>query len=182
MSALFCLRVLFEEILLKPLISVWQRHWLPIDVDFLFRQGNGPLSFFRKLITMIPIPRQGKMEPKTNNNTTLNKVTLLFLCIPVSPGRSRVIWSFPRNFANSLAGIIPRWYQHITNNLVLDSDLYLLHLLVILVHPYYMFMMCCNFERKSSCFKWGLESSKFSIMLRWAGIYLSAFCVRCHTN
>lgn len=142
------MRVLFEDILLKPLISLSQSHWLPIDVDFLFWQGNGPLSFFGKLSTMLlTILRQGKTEPKTDDNT-LNKITLLFLCIPVSPGRSRVIWSFPRNFATSLAAVIPKWYQHITNNLVLDSDLYLLHLLVILVRPYYMFTISCNFERK----------------------------------
>lgn len=119
-------------------------------------QGNSPLSFFRKLSTMLlTILGQGKMEPKTDTNT-LKKVTLLFLCIPVSPGRSRVIWSFPRNFATSLASIIPTWYQHITNNLVLDSDMYLLHLLVIFIHPCHMFMLCCNFQRTGcSCFKRG---------------------------
>ncbi|KAG0614122.1 hypothetical protein M758_6G152500 [Ceratodon purpureus] len=57
------------------------------------------------------------------------KVSLIFICIPVSPGRSRLIWSFPRNFFTTGFKIIPPWVTHMTNNLVLDSDLLLLHLL-----------------------------------------------------
>lgn len=52
---------------------------------------------------------------------------LMFFCIPVSPGRSRLIWSFPRNFAVWLDQIVPRWVFHIGQNLILDSDMYLLH-------------------------------------------------------
>ncbi|XP_057539027.1 protochlorophyllide-dependent translocon component 52, chloroplastic-like [Amaranthus tricolor] len=52
---------------------------------------------------------------------------LVFICIPVSPGKSRLIWSFPRNFAVWLDKIIPKWVFHLNQNLVLDSDLYLLH-------------------------------------------------------
>lgn len=52
---------------------------------------------------------------------------LVFFCVPVSPGRSRLIWTFPRNFAVWLDQIVPRWVFHLGQNLVLDSDLYLLH-------------------------------------------------------
>ncbi|KAL1544633.1 Flavonoid 8-hydroxylase 1, chloroplastic [Salvia divinorum] len=39
----------------------------------------------------------------------------------------RLIFAAPRNFAIWLDWIIPRWVLHMTPNLILDSDLYLLH-------------------------------------------------------
>ncbi|XP_074294153.1 protochlorophyllide-dependent translocon component 52, chloroplastic-like [Silene latifolia] len=52
---------------------------------------------------------------------------LIFICIPVSPGKCRAILVFPRNFMQWIDKIIPRWAFHIVHNLVLDSDLKLLH-------------------------------------------------------
>ncbi|KAM1340986.1 hypothetical protein ACFX2F_005492 [Malus domestica] len=52
---------------------------------------------------------------------------LIFICIPVSPGNSRLISTFPRNFGIWIDKIVPRWMFHIGQNLVLDSDIYLLH-------------------------------------------------------
>ena len=54
-------------------------------------------------------------------------LVMVFICVPVSPGRSRLIWTFPRNFAVLVEKIVPRWVFHIGQNLILDSDLYLLH-------------------------------------------------------
>ncbi|KAL1155341.1 hypothetical protein V6Z11_A08G017600 [Gossypium hirsutum] len=45
----------------------------------------------------------------------------------VSPGNSRLIWIFLRKFGVWIDQIVPRWMFHIGVNLVLDSDLYLLH-------------------------------------------------------
>ncbi|OVA19583.1 Pheophorbide a oxygenase [Macleaya cordata] len=56
------------------------------------------------------------------------QMLLIFFCIPVGPGRSRVIWTFPRNFGVWLDKVVPRWMFHVGQNLILDSDLYLLHL------------------------------------------------------
>ncbi|KAL1544630.1 Flavonoid 8-hydroxylase 2, chloroplastic, variant 2 [Salvia divinorum] len=56
------------------------------------------------------------------------KSMLIFYCIPVSPGRSRLISAATRNFAVWLDLIIPRWVFHMTPNLIIDSDLYLLHM------------------------------------------------------
>ena len=53
---------------------------------------------------------------------------LIFFCIPVSPGSSRLIWSFPRNFGHWIDKVVPRWVFHMGQNLVIDSDLYLLHI------------------------------------------------------
>ncbi|XP_059429735.1 protochlorophyllide-dependent translocon component 52, chloroplastic-like [Corylus avellana] len=55
------------------------------------------------------------------------KFALIFICIPVSPGSSRLIWSFPRNFGHWIDKVVPRWIFHVGQNLILDSDLYLLH-------------------------------------------------------
>ncbi|KAK4764183.1 hypothetical protein SAY87_013621 [Trapa incisa] len=56
-----------------------------------------------------------------------SKMALIFICVPVSPGKSRLIWVFPRNFSQWIDRVIPRWIFHIGQNLILDSDLYLLH-------------------------------------------------------
>ncbi|CAN1166179.1 Protochlorophyllide-dependent translocon component 52, chloroplastic [Linum perenne] len=59
-----------------------------------------------------------------------NKVTtaFVFLCIPVSPGHSRLIWASPRNFKLWVTKVVPRWMDHLGQNLVFDSDLRLLRL------------------------------------------------------
>lgn len=51
---------------------------------------------------------------------------MIFLCIPVSPGKSRLIW-VTRDFAIGVDQIIPRWIFHIRQNIVIDGDLYLIH-------------------------------------------------------
>uniref|UniRef100_A0A0D9XSZ6 Rieske domain-containing protein n=1 Tax=Leersia perrieri TaxID=77586 RepID=A0A0D9XSZ6_9ORYZ len=51
---------------------------------------------------------------------------LVFLCVPVTPGRSRLIWAFPRSAWPEK--IIPRWLHHFVTNAVFDSDMYLLHI------------------------------------------------------
>lgn len=56
------------------------------------------------------------------------QVGLVVYCLPVAPGKSRIVAQFPRNFAKSLHRLIPRWWEHIqTRNLVLDGDMILLH-------------------------------------------------------
>ncbi|PWZ37821.1 Protochlorophyllide-dependent translocon component 52, chloroplastic [Zea mays] len=52
---------------------------------------------------------------------------LVFFCILVGPGRSRVIWAFPRNVGVWLHHITPWWLYHVGQNLILDSDIFLLH-------------------------------------------------------
>ncbi|CAN0911019.1 Protochlorophyllide-dependent translocon component 52, chloroplastic [Linum grandiflorum] len=55
------------------------------------------------------------------------KTTFVFMCVPVSPGKSRLIWAFPRNFDHWVDKVVPRWFVHLNHNMVLDSDLNLLH-------------------------------------------------------
>lgn len=48
-------------------------------------------------------------------------------CIPVAPGKSRIIILFARNFAKTLFRLKPRWWEHIIErNLVIDGDMVLL--------------------------------------------------------
>lgn len=56
------------------------------------------------------------------------QVGLVTYCIPVAPGKSRIVAQFPRNFAKRLHQLTPRWWDHIkTRNSVLDGDMVLLH-------------------------------------------------------
>lgn len=56
------------------------------------------------------------------------QVGLVTYCIPVSPGKSRIVAQFPRNFAQQLHNWTPRWWNHLfVRNSVLDGDMILLH-------------------------------------------------------
>jgi phenylpropionate dioxygenase-like ring-hydroxylating dioxygenase large terminal subunit len=56
------------------------------------------------------------------------QIGLVTYCIPVAPGKSRIVAQFPRNFAKTLHRLMPRWWDHINNrNQVLDGDMILLH-------------------------------------------------------
>jgi phenylpropionate dioxygenase-like ring-hydroxylating dioxygenase large terminal subunit len=56
------------------------------------------------------------------------QVGLVTYCIPVAPGKSRIVAQFPRNFAKRLHHWVPRWWNHISvRNAVLDGDMILLH-------------------------------------------------------
>ncbi|MFS7966211.1 putative pheophorbide a oxygenase [Helianthus anomalus] len=50
------------------------------------------------------------------------------MCIPVSPSNNRLIFIFRRIFAIWSDRFIPRWMYHISQNLVIDLDMYLLHI------------------------------------------------------
>ncbi len=56
------------------------------------------------------------------------RIGLITYCIPVAPGKSRIVAQFARNFALRAHYLIPRWWEHIrTRNQVLDGDMILLH-------------------------------------------------------
>ncbi|CAL1388325.1 unnamed protein product [Linum trigynum] len=66
--------------------------------------------------------------PAGNNKESVpRKAALVFMSVPVSPGNSRHIWAFPRNFDIWVDKVLPRWMAHMATNIILDSDLYLLH-------------------------------------------------------
>jgi phenylpropionate dioxygenase-like ring-hydroxylating dioxygenase large terminal subunit len=56
------------------------------------------------------------------------QIGLVTYCLPVAPGKSRLVAQFPRNFAQKFHALTPRWWEHLqTRNLVLDGDMVLLH-------------------------------------------------------
>ncbi|MGH2413413.1 MAG: Rieske 2Fe-2S domain-containing protein, partial [Microcystaceae cyanobacterium] len=56
------------------------------------------------------------------------QVGLVTYCIPVAPGKSRIVAQFSRNFAKRLHDWTPRWWDHLSvRNSILDGDLILLH-------------------------------------------------------
>ncbi len=56
------------------------------------------------------------------------QIGLVTYCIPVAPGKSRIVAQFTRNFAKTLHQLTPRWWNHLNErNSVLDGDMILLH-------------------------------------------------------
>ncbi|KAJ1293116.1 hypothetical protein BS78_01G043400 [Paspalum vaginatum] len=90
---------------------------------FLSRMKRGNIQFEAPCALHGTNPRKlnvdGEVEPW---------FMFVIFCVPVSPGRSRLIWLFPRNGGVWLHRITPRWYSHMFTNLIFDSDLYLLHI------------------------------------------------------
>lgn len=80
---------------------------------------------FKSTITFEPPCR---LEYAMSFGNPEKKLGLITYCIPVSPGKSRIVAQFSRNFAPGLNRFIPRWWDHITNrNEVLDGDMILLN-------------------------------------------------------
>ena len=56
------------------------------------------------------------------------RIGLVTYCLPVSPGKSRIVGQFPRNFAQKIHAFTPRWWDHVQDrNAILDGDMVLLH-------------------------------------------------------
>ncbi|WVZ60951.1 hypothetical protein U9M48_010902 [Paspalum notatum var. saurae] len=88
---------------------------------FLSPQDRGYFQFVAPCMILGSVfPQEGKKK--------VPRVMLVFFCVPVAPGKSRVIWAFPRNIGVWLHHITPRWLFHIGQNLILDSDIFLLHI------------------------------------------------------
>ncbi|KAF9686504.1 hypothetical protein SADUNF_Sadunf03G0165500 [Salix dunnii] len=134
------------EILIENLVDpahVPYAHFklLPVKLD---REGGAPIDItINKLdiegfhasrfggITNFMAPCVYKSAfslPSKKGNEPQRRGLLLFFCVPVGPGKSRLIYTFPRNFGVWLDRVMPRWVFHLSQNRILDSDLYLLHL------------------------------------------------------
>uniref|UniRef100_A0A2C9UFS6 Rieske domain-containing protein n=1 Tax=Manihot esculenta TaxID=3983 RepID=A0A2C9UFS6_MANES len=113
----------------------------PIDISIEKLDKNGfqatrnggnskfmaPCTYYSAVSPPTSVSSSGNSK-EPSSNVPQRKVLLIFYCIPVSPGKSRLIFTFPRNFGVWIDKIIPRWVFHLGQNLVLDSDLYLLHI------------------------------------------------------
>ncbi|CAN1150024.1 Protochlorophyllide-dependent translocon component 52, chloroplastic [Linum perenne] len=97
------------------------------DPSFTAVYGNRDLPYGYEVLlenlmdpSHLPYAHYGLMQPSM-------KILVILICTPVSPGNSRLIWAFSRNFSIWIDKVIPRWMSHMETNLILDSDLYLLH-------------------------------------------------------
>lgn len=99
-----------------------------------------PLEIVQSTIDLIeaevdkPFPTKITFEPPCHLEYDIilpggdKQLGLVTYCLPVAPGKSRIVAQFPRNFAQKLNSLIPRWWDHIQNrNAVLDGDMVLLH-------------------------------------------------------
>ncbi|MEC4985591.1 MAG: Rieske 2Fe-2S domain-containing protein [Oscillatoria sp. PMC 1068.18] len=69
-----------------------------------------------------------RLEYAIQFGTAEKQLGLVTYCVPISPGKCRIVAQFPRNFAKNIHHLTPRWWTHIkTRNLVLDGDMILLH-------------------------------------------------------
>ncbi|XP_061356102.1 protochlorophyllide-dependent translocon component 52, chloroplastic [Gastrolobium bilobum] len=99
-----------------------------LDINgFSADQGWSRGKFMPPCIFYAYKPDQPASSAETQKSSFQKKFSLIFICVPVSPGKSRLIWCFPRNFGVWIDKIVPRWIFHVGQNLILDSDLYLLH-------------------------------------------------------
>lgn len=80
------------------------------------------------LLTKITFEPPCRLEYEISFGSAGKKVGLVTYCLPVSPGKSRIVAQFSRNFAKTIHRLTPRWWEHIkTRNLVLDGDMVLLN-------------------------------------------------------
>ena len=86
------------------------------------------VSISRGLPTIITFEPPCRLEYEISIGKDGKKIGLVTYCLPVSPGKSRIVAQFPRNFAKIIHRLTPRWWDHIQNrNLVLDGDMVLLN-------------------------------------------------------
>jgi phenylpropionate dioxygenase-like ring-hydroxylating dioxygenase large terminal subunit len=128
----------------KPTVKVDREGGRPLEINvkkldkdgFVAKQEWGTSGFLPPCIFYantdpFPDPDNGSASPAEGKKPSVSvpqkRMALIFICIPVSPGNSRLIWTFPRNFGVWIDRIVPRWMFHVGQNLILDSDLYLLH-------------------------------------------------------
>ncbi len=77
----------------------------------------------RNFPTTITFEPPCHLEYDISLGNTGKQLGLVTYCIPVSPGKSRIVAQFARNFAKSIHNTIPRWWDHVQErNVVLDGD------------------------------------------------------------
>ncbi|XP_009375785.2 protochlorophyllide-dependent translocon component 52, chloroplastic [Pyrus x bretschneideri] len=126
----------------KPKVKADREGGKPLDLSvqkldvngFIAKQEWGRSKFLSPCVFYVsPLDplEQGDVAASSSETKRVpsaqGPLVVVFICIPVSPGNSRLIWTFPGNFGIWIDRIVPRWMFHIGHNLVLDSDLCLLH-------------------------------------------------------
>ncbi|MFS7966206.1 putative pheophorbide a oxygenase [Helianthus anomalus] len=66
-------------------------------------------------------------EINTKTTSTVGFYLYVYTRLPVSPSNNKLIFIFRRIFAIWIDRFIPRWMYHISQNLVIGSDMYTSH-------------------------------------------------------
>ncbi|MFM2061206.1 MAG: hypothetical protein RLZZ507_876 [Cyanobacteriota bacterium] len=69
-----------------------------------------------------------RLEYEVVIHNTDKQIGIVAYCIPIAPGKCRIVGQFCRNFAQTKHRFTPRWWDHIKiRNLVFDGDMMLLN-------------------------------------------------------
>ncbi|KAI7739464.1 hypothetical protein M8C21_021911 [Ambrosia artemisiifolia] len=109
----------------------------PIDISIQKMGKDGFIATehsYRTWTFVSPCLVQASPIIKESPNNTQGKLAqnpprkqlVIFFCTPVKLGVSRLIIANSRNFSLWIDPFVPRWMHHIWQNLIIDSDLYLL--------------------------------------------------------
>lgn len=101
----------------------------PIPIEIIESQPNLiQVKIERGLRTKITFQPPCRLEYAISIGNEGKQLGLITYCMPVTPGKSRIVAQFSRNFATSnLYQFAPRWWEHIKlRNFVLDGDMVLL--------------------------------------------------------
>ncbi|GAA0172320.1 oxygenase [Lithospermum erythrorhizon] len=88
---------------------------------------NGSHLFTPPCLLISSMDIDGKDQSQNSGLLHKTRYLLVFFCVPVSPGYSRMILSAPRNIRLPTDFFTPPWISHLIVNLIIDSDLNLLH-------------------------------------------------------
>lgn len=113
---------------------------------------------FRTVMTFEPPCR---VEYSIALGTTGKQVGLVTYCVPTVPGKCRIVAQFPRNFAQGIHRLTPRWWSHIqTRNAVLDGDM------ILLQKQEQIFQQQTQFQDWKSAYKLATSADRFVIEFR----------------
>ncbi|NES64885.1 MAG: Rieske 2Fe-2S domain-containing protein [Okeania sp. SIO2D1] len=87
---------------------------------FYFSNGNN--------LVKINFEPPCRLEYLVSIGDTEKKLGLILYCLPVSPGKSRIVVQYSRNFAKTIHRLTPRWWNHLKIwNFTFDGDMILLN-------------------------------------------------------
>ncbi|MEB3342888.1 Rieske 2Fe-2S domain-containing protein [Okeania sp.] len=103
---------------------------IPIPMEIL----QSTIDLIEVSISRKDLPTKITFEPPCHLEYAISigsaekKLGLVTYCLPVSPGKSRIVAQFTRNFAKTIHRLTPRWWDHIgERSLILDGDMVLLN-------------------------------------------------------
>ncbi|MDJ0553228.1 MAG: Rieske 2Fe-2S domain-containing protein [Microcoleaceae cyanobacterium MO_207.B10] len=103
-----------------PIVMEIVQSTINLTEIFYFSNGNN--------LVKINFEPPCRLEYLVSIANSEKKLGLILYCLPVSPGKSRIVVQYSRNFAKTIHRLIPRWWNHLKIwNLTFDGDMVLLN-------------------------------------------------------